>query len=95
MTDLRKAAEQALKVLEEINEISKPPVGIPLPAEIDDAMETLRQALAPPVKTYCGGKPNYCTPVDAVNMSQECVYETAKGGHKWVAESKPTEKSGG
>ena len=25
----------------------------------------------PPVKTYCGGKPNYCTPVNAVNMSQE------------------------
>ena len=36
------------------------------------------------VKTYCGGKPNYCTPVDSVNMSQECVDETAKGGHKWV-----------
>ena len=37
----------------------------------------------PPVKTYCGGKPNY---VDAVNMSQECVDETAKGEHKreWV-----------
>ena len=33
------------------------------------------------VKTYCGGKPNYCTPiVDAVNMSQECVDETTK----WV-----------
>ena len=45
---LRKAAEQALKVLEEINEISKPPAGIPLPAEIDHAMETLRQALAQP-----------------------------------------------
>jgi hypothetical protein len=35
------------------------------------------------VKTYCGGKPNYCTPVDAVNMSQECVDETAKGEHEW------------
>ena len=47
-------------------------------------VEALRQALAdkPPVKSYCGGKPNYCTPevtgevtgdVDAANMSQECV----------------------
>ena len=38
------------------------------------------------VKTYCGGKPNYCT--DAVNMSQECVDETAKGGHEWVGLTK-------
>lgn len=40
----------------------------------------------PPVKTYCGGKANYCTPevtpdVDAVNISQERVDETAKGEH--------------
>jgi hypothetical protein len=40
------------------------------------------------VKTYCGGKPNYCTPVDSVNMSQECVDETTKGGHKWVGLTK-------
>jgi len=49
-------------------------------------VEALRQALAqeekPPVKTYCGGKPNYCTPVDAVNMSQERVDETAKREHE-------------
>ena len=37
----------------------------------------------PPVKTYCGGKPNYCTPevtpdVDAINISAERVDETAK-----------------
>ena len=64
----------------------------------------------PPVKSYCGGKPNYCTPevtpevttevtgdvgacvtcgapkgewlVDAVNMSQERVDETAKREHE-------------
>jgi len=45
-------------------------------------MTDLRQELAqtekPPVKTYCGGKPNYCTPVDAVNISQEPVDETEK-----------------
>ena len=46
------------------------------------------------VKSYCGGKPNYCTPeetpdVDAVNMSRDRVDETAKGEHdslgsEWV-----------
>jgi len=39
----------------------------------------------PPVKSYCGGKPNYCTPdpnVDAVNMSQERIDETAKREHE-------------
>ena len=51
-------------------------------------VEALCQALAqeekPPVKSYCGGKPNYCTPVDAVNMTQDRVDETAKGEHEWV-----------
>ena len=50
------------------------------------AAKALRQALAQeeksPVKSYCGGKPNYCTPVDAVNMSQERVDETAKREHE-------------
>ena len=45
----------------------------------------------PWVKTYCGGKPNYCTTevtgevtrdVDAVNISQERVDETAKREHE-------------
>ena len=45
MTDLRKAAERALEALEAVNEMSKPPMGIPLPAEIDGAMDALRQAL--------------------------------------------------
>jgi len=38
----------------------------------------------PPVKSYCGGKPNYCTPVDAVNTSQERVDEMAKRKREWV-----------
>lgn len=45
MTDLRKAAEQALEALEEINKLSIGEKAICLPAEIDDAMEALRQAL--------------------------------------------------
>ena len=54
-------------------------------------MNALRQTLAqeekPSVKSYCGGKPNYCTlevtpDVDAINISQERVDETAK--REWV-----------
>jgi hypothetical protein len=65
MTNLRQAAEMALKTLEEINEISKPPHGIPLPGEIDGAMDALRQALAEPeqkptayMRTDIEGNPN-------------------------------------
>ena len=38
----------------------------------------------PPVKSYCGGIANYCTPVDAVNMTPDCVDETAKREHEPV-----------
>ena len=65
MTDLRKAAEMALEALEEINKLSVGEKAICLPAEIDDAMEALRQALA--------------QPVDAVNMTQEIVDKKEKG----------------
>jgi hypothetical protein len=112
MTDLRKAAEMALKFCEDIGDL-----GGPYPAVVSDSrkvLQALRKALAqtekPPVKSYCGGKPNYCTPevtpevtgevtgevgacvtcgapksewlVDAVNMSQERVDETAKREHE-------------
>jgi hypothetical protein len=80
MNDLRKAAEMALKQIQRddvyLGHRSKTRA---------DAITALRQALddKPPVKTYAGGKPNYCTPdVDAVNMSQESVDETAKGEHE-------------
>lgn len=46
MTDLRRAAEQALEALEEINKLSVGDKAVCLPAEIDGAMEALRQALA-------------------------------------------------
>ena len=57
MTDLSKAAELALEALEDVFDLEKKDVA---------AIQALRQALAqeekPPVKSYCGGKPNYCTP---------------------------------
>ena len=68
-------------------------------------MTNLRQALAqeekPPVKSYCGGKANYCTPevtpdVDAVNMTQERVDETTKSEHvSDMVNHPPHYKSGG
>jgi hypothetical protein len=39
------AMQQALKALESINEMSKPPMNIPLAAEIDGAMDALRTAI--------------------------------------------------
>jgi len=54
--DLRKAAEMALEYFEDAYGLEDTEVAI---------KEALRQALAqtekPPVKSYCGGKPNYCT----------------------------------
>lgn len=46
MDKLRAAATMALEALEEINKLSIGENAICLPAEIDDAMEALRQALA-------------------------------------------------
>ena len=112
MNDLRKAAEMALEFVEWLcsDDHSVKPKNNALKTR-----EALRQALddKPPVKSYAGGKPNYCTPqpevccgeyarclkvcipkerwfaqqklnVDAVNMSEERVDETAKSKHKWV-----------
>ena len=47
MTD-RELLQQALAMLEDINQCSLPPTGIPLPAEIDHVMEALRARLAQP-----------------------------------------------
>ena len=47
MTD-RELMQQALNLLDDINQCSLPPTGIPLPAEIDHVMEALRARLAQP-----------------------------------------------
>ena len=70
MTDLRKAAEIALEALQYTCDYLPAKTGVE--REIDGAMEALRQALAQEVTGD----------VDAVNMSQELVDETAKGEHK-------------
>lgn len=48
MTDLRKAAQQALEALRYINQYSLAPHNISLPGEIDTAVDALRAALAQP-----------------------------------------------
>jgi hypothetical protein len=46
----RELLQQALDMLDDINQCSLPPTGIPLPAEIDHVMEALRARLAQPPK---------------------------------------------
>ncbi len=63
MSDLRKAAEMALESLTLINkDIEQHRAELPVgrQSQLLKASLALRQAL-PPVKTYSGGKPNYCT----------------------------------
>ena len=68
MTDLRKAAEQALEAFEVLDR--RGGLGLDVHEYIRTKIEALRQALA--------------QPVDAVNTSQERVDETAKGEHEPV-----------
>jgi len=101
MTDLRKAVKMALEAFEQIHEscgFVKEEDGIHKDAkdlatevrkDCNKYTEALRQALEqaekPWVKSYCGGKPNYCTPdVDAVSTLQERVDETVKCKREWV-----------
>jgi hypothetical protein len=77
------AMKQALEALESINEISKPPMNIPLAAEIDGAMDALRKAIEQaerkPVKSFSGGVPWYAT--DAPKHEDDDTQEYKK---PWV-----------
>jgi hypothetical protein len=44
----------------------------------------------PWVKTYSGGKANYCTPVDGVYISEECVQKSDKSKHEGEQMQDPT-----
>jgi hypothetical protein len=71
VTDLREAAEMALEALESLD------CGDTY--KTHNAASALRQALAaekPPVKTYAGGKPNYCTPEVAPEVTTEVPCKT-------------------
>jgi len=74
MTDLRKAAEALIKHWE-AGEFQN------CTGNMAGHIGLLRQALAqtekPPVKTYCGGKPNYCIPEERewVGLTEEDAKE--------------------
>jgi hypothetical protein len=50
----RELMQMALDMLDDINQCSLPPTGIPLPAEIDHVMEALRARLAQPEREWKG-----------------------------------------
>ena len=89
MTDLRKAAEMALETLERLDRWLALRYGSELTPPEQEVVKALRQALAQPEQG--SSSPNYpisesSTPfVDAVNISQERVDETAKREHEPVA----------
>ena len=109
MTDLRKAAEMALDGLEFLSKNELPKKGA-AKAELDEVViPTLRQALAheekPLVKSYCGGKPNYCTPevtpevigeafaLDRGCWERGCVAHDERDGDGVTIEAKLKEKN--
>jgi hypothetical protein len=63
MTD-RELVQQALNLLDDINQCSLPPTGIPLPAEIDHLMEALRARLAQPEREWQGLTDENCEEVE-------------------------------
>jgi hypothetical protein len=92
MSDLRKAAEMALETLEET--CGYLPVKSGVGREVDDAMTTLRQALAQPEQKRFivdrGCREHGCMAYDwrdgdGVNISSERVDETAKCKQEPVA----------
>lgn len=93
MTDLRKAAEDLLEGVEAA--IRAGDWKVDGACDPDSAIVRLRQALAQPEQKYATKVladgtfvteplPLYTAPVDAVNISQERVDETVKGGHEYV-----------
>lgn len=97
MTD-RELLQQTLDLLNQINQCSLPPIGIPLPAEIDDVMEAIKARLAqpepkpvawrykitPPYWTYSDHEPNQKFAGSALNSCQAQPLYTAPPRREWV-----------
>ena len=85
MNDLRKAAEMALEALECAYK------GKDRTGQVIDAIVALEKALddKPPVKTYAGGKPNYCTPQPEVCCGEyaRCL-KVCIPKERWFAQQK-------
>ena len=100
MTDLRKAAEMALEALSKVMltsdkgvacENAKKALRQALAQPEQEPFIYVREDNEKPFGGYehcseadVGAFPVYTAPVDAVNMSQERVDETAKRKHEWV-----------
>ena len=82
MTD-KELMQQALEALEEINKLSVGENAICLPAEIDTAMDALRERLAQPEMQPCAGR--NCGSTNPNLHSAECFedYEKATGMNQW------------
>jgi hypothetical protein len=76
MTD-RELLQQALDMLDDINQCSLPPTGIPLPAEIDHVMEALRARLAQPE----------CKWVDLTNDEIDDIWAEFNDGYGIIEET--------
>ena len=79
----REAMKLALEALEEINKLSIGENAICLPAEIDGAMDALRERLAQPEMEPCAGR--NCGSTNPNLHSAECFedYEKATGMRAW------------
>ena len=77
------ALKMALEALEEINQLSVGENAICLPAEIDGAMDAIREALAQPEMQPCAGR--NCGSTNPNLHSAECFegYEKSTGMSKW------------
>jgi len=80
MTD-RELLQQALDMLDDINQCSLPPTGIPLPAEIDEVMEALRARLAQPEPEPVAWMHNF---IDDVIIKNRPTDITCNAG-RWTA----------
>ena len=80
----REAMQMALEALVEINKLSIGENTICLPAEIDGAMDALRERLAQPEMEPCAGR--NCGSTNPNLHSAECFedYEQATGMNQWV-----------
>jgi len=80
MTDLRKAAEMALEAFEKIYEGCGEVKKDNLSKHSNELATLVRKDCIPQIKTL---RQALAQPVDAVNISQERVDETAKREHEW------------
>ena len=82
MTD-RELMQQVLEAMEEINKLSVGENAICLPAEIDTAMDALRERLAQPEMEPCAGR--NCGSTNPNLHSAECFedYEKSTGMNQW------------